>query len=80
MNIIRKLTVFYPDRDSRNSEREQRYVVGNDAYGGKVIHSIIKNEGFYEIIIRDPKNNETMHWKDVDIRHKIDTEYSLNFE
>tara|TARA_X000001382_G_scaffold120077_1_gene101361 strand:+ start:100 stop:327 length:228 start_codon:yes stop_codon:yes gene_type:complete len=72
MNLIRKITI---GKDYKNDA--MHYSVGQEVYGGHVIHSILEEEDKYRIYIK--KNNDVLPWKDFNKNMAISIEYNLEY-
>lgn len=72
MNLIRKITI---GKDYKNDA--MHYSVGQEVYGGHVIHSILEEEDKYRIYIK--KNNNVLPWKDFNKNMAISIEYNLEY-
>ena len=72
MNLIRKITI---GKDYKNDA--MHYSVGQEVYGGHVIHSILEEEDKYRIYIK--KNNDVLPWKDFNKNMAISIEYDLEY-
>ena len=53
------------------------YAVGQEVYGGHIIHSIVEEEKKYMVFIK--KNNEVLPWKDFNKNMAIAVEYNLEY-
>ena len=72
MNLIRKITI---GKDYKNDA--MHYSVGQEVYGGHIIHSILEEEDKYRIYIK--KNNNVLPWKDFNKNMAISIEYNLEY-
>ena len=72
MHLIRKISI---GRDYKNEA--MHYAVGQEVYGGHVIHNIVEEEDKYKIFIK--KNNEVLPWKDFNKNMAISVEYNLEY-
>ncbi len=72
MNLIRKITI---GKDYKNDA--MHYSVGQEVYGGHIIHSILEEEDKYRIYIE--KNNNVLPWKDFNKNMAISIEYNLEY-
>ena len=72
MHLIRKISI---GRDYKNEA--MHYAVGQEVYGGHIIHSIVEEEDKYKIFIK--KNNEVLPWKDFNKNMAIAVEYNLEY-
>ena len=53
------------------------YAVGQEVYGGHIIHQILEEENKYSIYIE--KQNEVIPWKDFNKNMAIAVEYNLEY-
>jgi len=72
MSLIRKITI---GRDYKTDA--MHYAVGQEVYGGHVIHNILEEEDKYRIYIK--KNNNVLPWKDFNKNMAISIEYNLEY-
>ena len=72
MHLIRKISI---GRDYKNEA--MHYAVGQEVYGGHVIHSIVEEETKYKIFIK--KKDEVLPWKDFNKNMAIAIEYNLEY-
>jgi len=72
MHLIRKISI---GRDYKNEA--MHYAVGQEVYGGHVIHSIVEEEDKYKIFIK--KRDEVLPWKDFNKNMAIAVEYNLEY-
>ena len=72
MHLIRKISI---GRDYKNEA--MHYAVGQEVYGGHIIHNIVEEEDKYKIFIK--KNNEVLPWKDFNKNMAIAVEYNLEY-
>jgi hypothetical protein len=72
MNLIRKISI---GKDYKNEA--MHYSVGQEVYGGHLIHQIIEEKDKYSVYIE--KNNEILPWKDFNKHMAIAVEYNLEY-
>lgn len=72
MNLIRKISI---GKDYKVDA--MHYSVGQEVYGGHVIHNIVEEEEKYSIYIE--KNKEIILWKDFNKNMGISVEYNLDY-
>ena len=72
MHLIRKISI---GRDYKNEA--MHYAVGQEVYGGHIIHSIVEEEKKFMVFIK--KNNEVLPWKDFNKNMAIAVEYNLEY-
>ena len=72
MNLIRKISI---GKDYKVDA--MHYSVGQEVYGGHVIHNIVEEEEKYSIYIE--KNKEVILWKDFNKNMGIAVEYNLDY-
>ena len=72
MNLIRKISI---GKDYKTDA--MHYSVGQEVYGGHVIHNIVEEEEKYSIYIE--KNKEVILWKDFNKNMGISVEYNLDY-
>jgi hypothetical protein len=72
MHLIRKISI---GRDYKNEA--MHYAVGQEVYGGHIIHSIVEEEDKYKIFIK--KKDEVLPWKDFNKNMAIAVEYNLEY-
>ena len=72
MNLIRKISI---GKDYKVDA--MHYSVGQEVYGGHVIHNIVEEEEKYSIYIE--KNKEVILWKDFNKNMGISVEYNLDY-
>ena len=72
MNLIRKISI---GRDYKNEA--MHYAVGQEVYGGHIIHQILEEDNKYSIYIE--KQNEVIPWKDFNKNMAVSVEYNLQY-
>ena len=72
MHLIRKISI---GRDYKNEA--MHYSVGQEVYGGHIIHSIVEEKDKYKIFIK--KRDEVLPWKDFNKNMAIAVEYNLEY-
>ena len=72
MHLIRKISI---GRDYKNEA--MHYAVGQEVYGGHIIHSIVEEKDKYKIFIK--KRDEVLPWKDFNKNMAIAVEYNLEY-
>ena len=70
--LIRKISI---GKDYKNEA--MHYAVGQEVYGGHIIHAITEQEDKYSVHIK--KNNEVLPWKDFNKNMAIAVEYNLEY-
>ena len=72
MSLVRKISI---GRDYKNDA--MHYAVGQEVYGGHIIHDIVEEYEKFSIYIK--KGKEVLPWKDFNKNMAIADEYNLEY-
>jgi len=72
MSLVRKISI---GRDYKNDA--MHYAVGQEVYGGHIIHDIVEESDKFSIYIK--KGKEVLPWKDFNKNMAIAVEYNLEY-